>query len=153
MLYNKNKQFTEGEYEVVNKNKYIGKRKPYYRSSWERRWMYQADMNKNVLKWCSECIAIPYFHSVDKKVHNYFPDFYFEVYNPTTRTVKKYVAEVKPKKELSPPKEPKRKTSKSAKRYLMEKITYIKNQEKWKAARQYCKKRNLEFKILTEDDM
>ena len=59
------------------------------------------------------------------------------------------VIEVKPKKQLSPPKEPKRKT----KRWLNEVQTYIINQAKFKAANEYCKDRRYAFRILTEDHL
>ena len=31
--------------------------------------------------------------------------------------------------------------------------TWAVNQAKWKAAREYCRDRNYEFKIMTEDDL
>jgi hypothetical protein len=58
--------------------------------------------------------------------------------------------EIKPKKQvIGPPQNPKRKT----KNWMNEVYEYAKNQAKWKAAREYCADRLLEFKILTEDDL
>jgi hypothetical protein len=152
MLYNKNQCFSQGEYRLENPSKYTGKGLPIFRSSWERRWMYWADTNKNIIKWCSECIGIKYFYPIDQRVHTYFPDMYIEVLN-NLKKVEKYVVEIKPKKELSPPIKPKNKNAKANKRYLTESAEYVKNIQKWEAAKEYCKQRDLTFKILTEDEL
>ena len=62
---------------------------------------------------------------------------------------RKYIIEIKPKKQCIEPKIQKRKT----KKYVREVMEYAKNQAKWKAAREYCADRHLEFKILTEDNL
>ena len=62
-----------------------------------------------------EEIAIPYRSPIDNRVHRYFPDFYVKL-KETTGKIKKYIIEVKPKKQLKPPKKPKRQT----KSYLYE---------------------------------
>ena len=67
----------------------------------------------------------------------------------TDLSAKKYLIEVKPKKQTVEPKLPKRKT----KRYLTEVTTYITNQAKWEAAREWCADHGLEFIILTEDHL
>ena len=76
--------------------------------------MVYCDLNENILEWGSEEIAIPYRSPIDNKVHRYFPDFYVKL-KETTGKIKKYIIEVKPKKQLKPPKKPKRQT----KGYLM----------------------------------
>ena len=63
--------------------------------------------------------------------------------------VKKYVVEVKPKKQTTEPKKPKKVT----KSYLYEAATYAVNQAKWKAAREFCLDNGVEFKIITEDEL
>jgi len=122
--------------------------KIFYRSLWERRFMVYCDNNDKIIEWGSEEIIIPYISPVDKKVHRYFPDFYIKYVNSKGMVVRE-VIEVKPKKQLSPPKEPKRKT----KRWLNEVQTYIINQAKFKAANEYCKDRRYAFRILTEDHL
>ena len=57
--------------------------------------------------------------------------------------------EVKPKKQLSQPKKPKRIT----RRYLSEVYTFGVNEAKWKAATEYCSDRKWRFKIITEDHL
>jgi hypothetical protein len=125
--------------------KYVGNNKPYYRSSWERKLMTYFTMNRNVLKWSSESIAIPYFYPIDKKIHNYFIDFFCEMIDKTGKIIK-YLVEVKPLKELSPP-------QRKSKNYMTLAATFIKNQCKWKAADEFCKKHGWKFIILTEKDL
>ena len=36
---------------------------------------------------------------------------------------------------------------------INESMTYVKNQAKWKAAREFCEDRKLEFKIMTEKEL
>ncbi len=119
-----------------------------YRSLWERKFMRYCDLNQTILEWGSEEIALPYRSPVDGKVHRYFPDFYIKV-KESTGTIKKYLIEIKPKKQTIPPAKPKRQT----KGYLYEAFEYAKNQAKWAAAKDYCKDRLWEFKVLTEDDL
>ena len=60
--------------------------------------------------------------------------------------VKTYLVEIKPDKQTRPPEVPKRKT----RQYINEVMTWGKNDAKWRAAREYCKDRGIEFIILTE---
>lgn len=153
MTYNKNNCFTQGEYRLQHPEKYIGKGTPIYRSSYELRLMTWADSNKNVVKWCSECTPLKYYYPLDQKMHVYFPDIYAEIYNTNLKKIEKYMVEIKPKKELSLPKKPKNKNAKANRRYLTESATYVKNQQKWEAATNYCKEHGWIFKIITEDDL
>ena len=138
-----------GKYRVSNPRKYKGdSRNVVYRSSWEYKFMQWCDSHPSVEEWASEEIAIPYRSPVDRKIHRYFPDFYVKL-KETTGKIKKYIIEVKPKKQLKPPTKPKRKT----KSYLYEAYEYARNQAKWKAATEYCKDRLYEFKVMTEDEL
>ena len=57
---------------------------------------------------------------------------------------------VKPKKETKMPNvNPKKRT----KAWAQSVQTYAVNQAKWKAAREFCADRNIEFKIMTEDNL
>ena len=138
-----------GKFKPKNYKKYRGDpTKIFYRSLWERRFMVYCDNNSKIIEWGSEEIVIPYKSPLDQKTHRYFPDFYVKYINKDKQVVREII-EVKPKKHLSPPKEPKRKT----KRYLNEVATYIKNQAKFKAAEEYCKDRRYGFRILTEEQL
>ena len=138
-----------GRFKPKNYKKYKGDpTNVFYRSLWERRFMVYCDNNPNILEWGSEEIIIPYKSPLDKKVHRYFPDFFIKYKNSSGKIVREII-EVKPKRHLSPPKEPRRKT----KRYLGEVNTYIVNQAKFKAAEEFCKDRKLGFRILTEEHL
>ena len=100
------------------------------------------------LEWGSEEIALPYRSPLDNKVHRYFPDFYIKV-RESNNKIKKYIIEVKPEKQTIEPKVKKRKT----KGYIYEVREYVKNQAKWKAAKEFCKDRLWEFKIITEKEL
>ena len=50
-------------------------------------------------------------------------------------------------------KEPVVTKKKSKKTLIIETTNYIRNQAKWKAAREFCKDRKLEFKIMTEKEL
>jgi hypothetical protein len=138
-----------GKYRPVNHKKYKGDpRAVFYRSLWELKFMKWCDNHDHILEWGSEEIVVPYRSPLDGKVHRYFVDFYAKVRNKSG-TAKKYLIEVKPKKQTVEPKIPQRKT----KRYLTEVTTYITNQAKWEAAREWCADHGLEFIILTEDHL
>ena len=117
------------------------------RSSWERKFCNWCDLNESIIEWGSEEFWIPY-HAPDGKVRRYFPDFIIKV-KENTGKVKTYVIEVKPAKQTKPPK----KKTKVTKSYLYECTTYAVNQAKWKAAREWCADRKVEFKIVTEKEL
>ena len=119
-----------------------------YRSSWEYKFMKWCDITPSVEEWGSEEIVVPYRSPLDGRIHRYFVDFYIKIRNKNN-TIKKYLIEVKPKKQTLQPKIPKRKTP----RYLNEVSTYVVNQAKWEAAREWCADRRLEFLILTEEHL
>lgn len=136
-----------GKFKPKNYRKYKGdSTKIWYRSLWERKFMVWCDNNPSVIEWNSEEIIIPYRSPVDGKVHRYFPDFYVKI-KTKDGSIRHEIIEVKPKKQLSPPKKPKRQTQ----RYLTEVKTYAVNQAKFKAAQEYCDDRKFHFRILTED--
>ncbi|MAE55206.1 MAG: head completion protein [Porticoccaceae bacterium] len=119
-----------------------------YRSLWERKFMVWCDRNINVEEWGSEEIIIPYISPVDGRVHRYFPDFYVRARTKTGGKTR-LIIEVKPLKQTQTPKKQQRRT----KKYLNEVRTYAVNDAKWKAAREYCKDRQMVFMILTEKEL
>ena len=139
----------KGRYNPVNPNKYKGNSQNIiYRSLWERKFMVYCDTNDKVLEWGSEEIIIPYISPWDSKVHRYFPDFYIKV-KQSSGNLKKFIIEVKPKKQTRPPKPVERKT----KRWIKEVRTFGINEAKWKHATKWCKDNDMEFKILTEEEL
>ena len=110
--------------------------------------MVYCDKNAKILEWGSEESALPYISPHDSRVHRYFPDFYIKVQENTGK-IKRYLIEVKPLKQTTKPKKPKRQT----KGYIREAFEYARNQAKWKAAREYCADRMWEFKVITEKEL
>ena len=140
----------KGRYTPQNPKKYRGDYKNIiYRSLWERKFMVYCDQSDNIIEWGSEEIIIPYVSPLDGRIHRYFPDFYIKVKQASGK-LKKFIIEVKPKKQCSPPNlNPNRRT----KRWISEVRTWGVNEAKWKSAVDWCDNNGMEFKILTEDDL
>ena len=139
----------KGRYRPSNPKKYKGDSSNIiYRSLWERKFMVYCDNQTKILEWGSEEIVLPYRSPIDNKVHRYYPDFYIKV-RESNGKIKRYIIEIKRKKQTVEPKMKKRKT----KGYIYEVYEYAKNQAKWKAAEEFCKDRMWEFKVLTEDEL
>jgi len=136
-------------YKPSHPEKYLGNSNNIIcRSSWERQFCRYCDVNPNIVKWASEEFSIPYISPVDGRPHRYYPDFLIEVKERSGK-LKKYVIEIKPKKQTQPPVKKKRVT----KGFIAEAKTYAVNQAKWKAAVDFCKDNLIEFKIITEDEL
>ena len=139
----------KGFFKPLNPDKYKGDpTNIIYRSRWEAVLMARLDKDPNVIWWQSEETVIPYRSPVDKRIHRYFVDFQIQV-QQRDGNLKRYLVEIKPSKQCAPPEYP----GKQTKRYITESLTYIKNEAKWKAAREYCKDRGWEFKIITEVEL
>ena len=139
----------KGKFKPINYQKYKGDpTNIIYRSLWELKFMRWCDGNDSILEWKSEEFWIPYVSPLDGRVHRYFPDFYIKV-KDKIGGIKKYVVEVKPLNQVNGPKPQKTKS----KKYITEVTEYAKNQAKWEAAREYCKDRMMEFKVITEKDL
>ncbi len=119
-----------------------------YRSLWERKFCVYCDTNENIIEWQSEEKYVVYRSPIDGKYHRYFPDFLIKV-KESDGTIKKYMIEIKPKKQTVPPQKPQRQT----KKYISEVYEYAKNQAKWEAAKEWCADRGYEFKIITEQEL
>ena len=139
-----------GRYIPKNPKKYKGDpSRIVYRSLWERKFMVYCDFNDSIIEWGSEEVIIPYISPCDGRVHRYFPDFYIKVKQKTGK-YKKFIIEVKPKNQCSPPTTtPKKRTSK----WYNEVKTWGINEAKWKSATQWCEDNNMQFQILNEDHL
>lgn len=139
----------KGKFRPSNYEKYKGDpTNIIYRSLWELKFMNWCDKNENILEWGSEEFWIPYKSPLDNRIHRYFPDFYVKLKTKENK-IKKYIVEVKPYKQVIEPKVQKTKS----KKYLSEVTEWAKNQAKWKAAREYCEDRLMEFKVITEKEL
>jgi len=139
-----------GRYLPSHPEKYKGNPKDIvYRSLWERKFMSYCDLTEAVNEWQSEEFWIPYISPVDNRMHRYYPDFFIK-YTDKYGKQRHQVIEIKPKKQVAKPTtNPKRRT----KAWANSVKTWMINQAKWKAAKEFCADRNYEFKIMTEDDL
>ena len=143
-------KYHQGRFHPRFPNKYKGdSRNIIYRSSWELKFMRYCDRKDKILEWGSEEFFIPYFDPTTNKVRRYFPDFIMKV-KESSGSIKKYLIEVKPKRQTVIPKQSKGKKKRT---YINEVVTYNKNLAKWKAAQEWCDDRMIEFKIITEDEL
>jgi hypothetical protein len=136
-------KFAQGRFEMKNPEKYIGKKIPLARSSWEFVFMRMLDEHQGVEKWASESIQIPYRDPFTGKYTIYVPDF-FIVYNDKAGGKHAEVVEVKPERQTIL-----EKVGKS--RYNQEQ--YVKNMAKWEAAGAWCKQQGLKFRVVNEGDI
>ena len=147
-----NNKYTQGVYNPVNVNKYIGDPTNIkFRSSWEYAFCKYLDLNEKILKWSCEQPIITY-QDLRNKVHRYYPDFYYELMiGDDPNNYSRVIVEVKPSKELYPPNKPKNQTGKALENYEYAVRTHIKNKLKWNAAEEFAKSRGMQFVIITED--
>ena len=136
-------KFAQGRFEVKNPDKYVGKKVPLARSSWEFVMMKMLDEHQGVQSWASESVQIPYRDPFTGKYTIYVPDF-FVVY--VDRNGKKHaeLIEVKP---LSQTK------LENVGKSLYNQQQYIKNLAKCEAAAAWCKQQGVRFRIVNEGDI
>lgn len=135
--------WAQGIYEVKNPEKYVGNKKPKYRSGWEFTFMQFCDNNKAVLQWASEPIRIPYRNPLTGKNTNYVPDFLIVYQNKHGKTIAEMV-EIKPKKQS---------LIESKVASAKDRAIVALNHAKWAAAMAWCKGRGITFRVLTEDEI
>jgi hypothetical protein len=135
-----------GRFIPKNPQKYVGNvNNIMFRSSWEVTFMKWLDKNNAVIRWGSEELAIPYVNpiKVDEagrpKISRYFPDF-IVLYRDAFGNIKKEIIEVKPYKEsvLLP---------RASER---DKMAFVVNQAKWKAAAAFAESQGATFRVITE---
>lgn len=135
--------WAQGIYEVKNTEKYVGNKKPKYRSGWEFTFMQFCDNNKAVLQWASEPIRIPYRNPLTGKNTNYVPDFLIVYQKKNGQKIAEMV-EIKPKKQS---------LIESKVASAKDKAIVALNHAKWAAAMAFCKQQGLTFRVITEDDL
>ena len=135
-------KFHRSLYVVKNKAKYIGKKIPIARSSWETTFFIFLDNHPAVLQWASEGIAIPYRDPLTNKQKRYYPDI-FMIYLDAAGVKHAEIIEIKPSSQTG------QKKTKSK----INNAQIIKNHAKWNAALQYCAKNGLQFRLLTENEL
>ena len=92
--YRKNKpKYHQGFYKPINPSKYKGESwNIIFRSNLELKCFEHIDLNRDVLKWNSEEVVVPYLSPIDNRYHRYFVDLWIQ-------TAKgQFIIEIKPYK-------------------------------------------------------
>ena len=135
-------KYANGKFTIRNREKYVGREEPTYRSSWEFSFMQFCDNNPSVLQWASEPFMIPYRNPLTGKNTIYVPDFMM-VYVDRNQQKHAEVIEVKPTKE----------TSFESARSVRDRAAVALNMAKWSAAQEFCKSYGMRFRVVTENDI
>ena len=136
-------RWSQGLYQPTNPDKYVGKRTPRYRSSWEWAFMRFCDNNPSVTQWASESIQIPYRNPLTGKNTIYVPDF-FIVYNNKKQQRVAELIEVKPNNQAK---------LESVGKNAQNQAALVVNRAKWEAANKWAKLKGIRFRVLTESDI
>ena len=132
----------QGKYVVQEATKYVGKKEPTYRSSWELAFMRMCDNHPNITKWASENVKIPYRHPLTGKITNYVPDFMVQYIDKNGKTLVELI-EIKPKSQ----------TIIENAKGRGDKVQTTINAAKWTAANEWAKAKGMHFKVITEDQI
>ena len=135
-------KYANGFYQVINAEKYIGKKTPHYRSGWENTFMRFCDLNPAILQWASESIHIKYRNPFTNKMTIYVPDFLI-IYVDKGGAQHAEVVEIKPSQQ----------TTMESARSTRDQAAAILNMCKWEAARAWCKAQGMTFRVVTEKDI
>ncbi len=143
------KGFKQGYFRPRHPKKYKGNvNNIRFLSSYEKSFFEFLDNNPSVLLWASEEISIPYIKPTTGRVHKYYPDIWVKYKNKDGIIIQDLI-EIKPEKQTKPPKT----VGKSKKTQIYEAITWAINKSKWKSAKLFCIKYNMNWKIITEKDI
>ena len=135
----KNSKYHQGIVDSHKLKKYFDscKNEPViYRSGLEYQFIQFCENSPTVAKWASEVLRIPYYSRLDGKECNYYPDYVIE----NSKGVR-CVVELKPYSQTVKP-------DMTDSNWLKEQ--WIKNVDKWNAAKEFCDKNGLKFIIITE---
>lgn len=135
-------KWAQGIYEVRNPDKYIGRGKPKYRSSWEMMFFQFCDNNPAIIKWASESIHIPYKNPLTGKQTIYVPDIFMMYQNKHGQQLAELI-EIKPSAQ----------TNIAEARSIRDKAAVAVNHAKWAAANAYCKRMGMKFRVVTESEL
>lgn len=134
--------FSKGKYTPKNPSKYVGKKLPTYRSSWEAKFMEFCDDHPNILTWDSENIKIPYVHPLTGLISNYTPDFMVQYIDMNGKEHVELI-EIKPKSQ----------STNEAARSKKDKIDVAINAAKWESAAGWAAQRGIRFKVINESQI
>lgn len=135
-------KYHQGYYHPKNIKKYAGTKPIFFRSAWEVKVMEFFDNNSSIVSWASEPFRIPYQNPFTGKYTVYVPDFIVTYVNSKNEQITEII-EVKPAKEAILEKA---KSQKS-------KAAFALNTYKWAAAKEFAAKNNINFRVMTENEI
>ena len=136
-------KFAQGRFDMKHPEKYVGKKTPLARSSWEFVFMRMLDEHQGVENWASESVQIPYRDPLTGRQTIYVPDF-FVVYNDKNGKKHAELVEVKPASQTL-----REQVGKS----LYNQEQYVRNLAKWEAANAWCKQKGIKFRVVNESEI
>ena len=136
-------KYANGFYQIVKADKYVGKKVPKFRSSWEHSFMRFCDENPAILQWASESINIPYKNPFTNRNTIYVPDFMIMYVNKNGEKNAELI-EIKPSTQT---------TLEAAGRSVRDQAAAVLNMYKWQAAQAWCSQNGIRFRVLTENDI
>jgi hypothetical protein len=95
-----------------------------------------------VLEWASEAVVIKYLHPFTGKVTNYIPDVFMR-YRTKNNKICTELVEIKPRKQ----------SMIEGRMSERDRIVVAINHAKWAAARAWCQRAGIVFRVLNEDQM
>jgi hypothetical protein len=134
--------FAQGVYRVNNPKKYVGQGQPRYRSGWEFSFFQFCDNNDAVTEWASEAISIKYRHPITGKITTYVPDVFMR-YRTKNNKICTELIEIKPRKQ----------SVVEGRMTERDRIVVAINHAKWEAARAWCQRAGIVFRVLNEDSL
>jgi len=140
--------YIQGKFKPLNPEKYVGNVKNIiYRSSYELAFLRILDKSPSILKYSSEELSIKYYNPIKLRWARYFPDMLIELKGPDGKISRKLI-EIKPNNQIDKPRQTK---GKKMQTYLNEVMEFSVNQAKWKAAKEWCKEKGIEFVVITKN--
>lgn len=137
-------KYTQGRFEPLNPEKYVGAGLPMYRSSWELKFMTNLDQHPSILKWASESIRIPYISPLTPdRVSHYVPDFMIQYIDSAGKQYVELI-EIKPASQT---------TLEGAGRSASNQLAVAVNTAKWEQAQAWCASQGIRFRVLNESDL
>ena len=135
-------RFAQGKYTLKYPEKYVGRKTPTYRSSWEFAFMKFCDENPAIQAWASEAVKIPYRNPLTGRHTIYVPDFFIQYKTKKGKNMVELI-EVKPDNQV---------TMETAGKSDIIQAHVALNMAKWKR-QDHAKFKGIGFRVVTEKDM
>lgn len=149
--------YRQGIFKLLPESKCTNTDPVEYRSQLEFNFFHKLERSKNVIRWSSETIKVPYFNPIRSREegrpvkNNYYVDLLVETKNMGTLLV-----EIKPEKEIKAIQEnikPKRTKRKKETTYKYEMKMWEINKAKWEQAKKFANVRGWTFLCVSEKDL